>query len=98
MRAALTQEMHVRRLPPLRIPAHVLQILVLFGDGGPAEAERHIAALPGAERPAAGARYHRCSVNGIELVWERHTEFCTYTFVAEGRTEPLFSQEPFEGI
>src|SRR5437762_1363357 len=30
MRSALTEEMHARRLPPLHIPAHVLQIVTLL--------------------------------------------------------------------
>ncbi|HET7817020.1 MAG TPA: DUF3422 domain-containing protein [Sphingomicrobium sp.] len=98
MRAALTQEMHVRRLPPIRIPAHVLQIVALFGEDGADEAERHISAIPGCEAPPPGARYHRCRIGDVELVWERHTEFCTYTFVSEGRTEPLFSQQMFDNV
>lgn len=34
----------------------------------------------------------------IELVWERHTEFCTYTLLAAGQTDPLFSQDLFGGV
>jgi uncharacterized membrane-anchored protein len=94
MRAALTQEMHVRRLPPLRIPAHVLQIVALLGRR-PEDAERHIASIGGGEGPAPGARYHRCRIGEVELVWERHTEFCTYTLLAEGDTDPPFSQGLF---
>lgn len=94
MRAALTQEMHVRRLPPLRIPGHVLQIVTLLREG-PKEAERHIAEAPGCEPPAPGARYHRGRIGGVDFVWERHTEFCTYTLLAEGRTEALFSEKLF---
>ena len=97
MRAALTQEMHVRRFPPLSIPSHVLQIVAFLGDRREA-AERHLAALRGCEAPAPGARYHRCQVGEVELVWERHTEFCTYTLLAEGRTTPLFSQELFATV
>ncbi|MFL5239032.1 MAG: DUF3422 family protein [Rhizomicrobium sp.] len=98
MRAALTLEMHVRRFPPLRIPAYVLQIVALFGDGGLEDTQRHIDAAPDCEPSAPGARYHRCKMGDVELVWERHTEFCTYTLLVEGRTEPLFSHDPFGSV
>ena len=96
MRAALTQEMHVRRLPPMRVPGHVLQIVALVARAD--VAERHVAEIAATDPPAAGARYHRCRIGAVDLIWERHAEFCTYTLLSEGRTEPLFSQELFEGV
>lgn len=98
MREALTLEMHARRLPRLRIPAQVLQIVALLDPSQSGEAERHLAAIPGCEAPAPGARYQRCKIGEVELVWERHTEFCTYTLFAEGRTDPIFSQELFGNV
>jgi uncharacterized membrane-anchored protein len=95
MRAALTQEMHMRRLPPVGVPGHVLQIVALLGGDQSEDAERHIASLRDCDAPASGARYHRCRLGSVDFVWERHTEFCTYTFLAEGQTEPLFSHELF---
>ena len=98
MRGALTLEMHARRPPPVRIPAQVLQIVALLPPSLSGDAERHLAAIPGCEGPATGARYQRCKIGKVELVWERHTEFCTYTLLAEGRTDPLFSQDLFGSI
>jgi uncharacterized membrane-anchored protein len=98
MRSALTQEMHVRRLPPLSVPAQVLQIVALLRPSQSTDAERHIAAIPGCEAPPRGARYHHCRMGAVDLVWERHTEFCTYTLLAAGMTEPLFSQELFASV
>src|SRR3954447_3785842 len=98
MRGALTLEMHVRRLPPLLIPAHVLQIVALLGPSQSGDAERHMAAIPGCDAPAAGARYPRCRIGNVELVWERHTEFCTYTLLAAGKTDPLFSHDLFGSV
>lgn len=98
MRGALTQEMHVRRLPPLRTPAQVLQIVALLHPTHSRSAERHMAALPGCDPPAKGARYHRCRIGDVDVVWERHTEFCTYTLLASGRTKPLFSQTLFASV
>jgi uncharacterized membrane-anchored protein len=57
-----------------------------------------MAAIPGCKPPAAGARYHRCKIGDVELVWERHTEFCTYTLLAAGKTDPLFSQDLFGSV
>jgi len=94
----LTLEMHVRRLPPLLIPAHVLQIVALLGPSQSGDAERHMAAIPGCDAPAAGARYQRCRIGNVELVWERHTEFCTYTLLAAGKTDPLFSHDLFGSV
>ncbi|MFL6733794.1 MAG: DUF3422 domain-containing protein, partial [Sphingomicrobium sp.] len=90
--------MHLRRLPVLRTPTHVLQILVLLGKGQAEEAEQHLGALLPGQGPSPGARFHRCRLGDLELLWERHTEFCTYTFIAEAGTEPLFSQKPFANV
>jgi uncharacterized membrane-anchored protein len=98
MRGALTLEMHVRQFPRLRIPVQVVQIVALLHPSQSADAERHLAAIPGCEAPATGARYQRCTMGAVELVWERHTEFCTYTLFAEGKTDPVFSQDLFGGV
>jgi uncharacterized membrane-anchored protein len=37
-------------------------------------------------------------MGNVELVWERHTEFCTYTLLAAGKTDPLFSQDLFGSV
>jgi uncharacterized membrane-anchored protein len=90
--------MHVRRLPELRIPTQALQIVAVLSPSQFEEAERHVSTLPDCEAPAKGARYHRCRIGNVEFVWERHTEFCTYTLLAPGKTEPLFSQELFRTV
>ena len=97
MREALTEEMHVRRLPPIQTPAHALQIVTLLTNARSEDAERHISTCE-CEAPLSGARYHRCRIGDVELIWERHTEFCTYTFLAQGKTDPLFSQALFGGV
>ena len=98
MREALTLEMHARRLPSLRMPAQVLQIVALLRPDQTGDAERHLAAVPGCEAPGTGARYQRCQMGNVEFVWERHTEFCTYTLFAEGKTDPVFSQDLFGSV
>jgi uncharacterized membrane-anchored protein len=80
------------------MPAQVLQIVALLRPSQSKSAERHMAAIPGCAAPARGARYHRCRIGDAELVWERHTEFCTYTLLAAGKTDPLFSQELFASV
>ncbi len=98
LRGALTLEMHARRLPPLRVPAQILQIVALLPPSQTGDGERHLAAIPGCTAPAPGTRYQRCTLGKVELVWERHTEFCTYTFLAEGKTNPLFCQDLFDRV
>lgn len=98
LRAALSDEMHVRRLPRFAAPCRLMQIVSLLGEAAANDARAHIEAL--AERAgigvASGARYVVIDLAGVKLVWERHTEFASYTFVREGDFDQPFATDAFD--
>lgn len=99
LRQSLTEEMHSRKMPPLNTPAHLLQIIVLTEDVRSEALRQHLQDLIGPARPLdRNLRYHRSSLGEIDLVWERHTEFASYTFINHGPCQPVFSQQAFSTI
>jgi len=77
-RAALSEEMHVRRLPRFTAPCRLVQIVTVMGEGAAEAARRHIETL--AERAQVvvpiAAKYAVLAWEDVTLVWERHTEDC----------------------
>ena len=99
LRLRLNEEMHMRQTAVIAVPTQMLQIVTLLDQDSGDEAARHLARiLP----PEAGfseqLKYHRSALGPLELVWERHTEFASYTFLAPGVGPELFSMEPFESL
>ncbi|MHA6720384.1 DUF3422 domain-containing protein [Sphingomonas sp. RS6] len=99
LRAALSEEMHVRRLPSFSAPCRLLQFVTVLGEGAADFAGAHIAALAGTARPVPpSARYLVLDLKGMTLVWERHTEFVTYTLLCPGAFEVPFDPALFEPV
>ncbi|UZK66637.1 DUF3422 domain-containing protein [Sphingomonas sp. M1-B02] len=100
LRAALSEEMHVRRLPRFAAPCRLLQIVTLLGEASGDSARDHIAMLvtAGREVVPVSARYAVLDLGGVTLVWERHTEFATYTLLCPGPFDAPFDPELFEPI
>jgi uncharacterized membrane-anchored protein len=97
LRAALSEEMHARKLPHFSAPARLMQIVTHVGETGIGESYAHVAALcarRGVVVPAA-AKHFVCELDDYELVWERHTEVASYTFIRRGVTDPGFAIGPF---
>lgn len=92
LRRALTEEMHVRRFPPLTAPLRMSQLLMLTGEEKIDGIRAHAAALfasHGASLPDT-ARYFMWRAGDLHLIFEQHTEFSTYSFVQSGPfTEPF---------
>jgi len=86
LRRTLTEEMHLRRMPHLEAPCRAVQFVVLTGEGGGeqdrAHAQAFLATIGG--KAVASERYLRFSRGNIAFVWERHTEFSTYTLIRAG--------------
>ena len=99
-RAALSEEMHVRRLPRLSAPCRVMQVVTVLGEANTEAARAHIdALLPGAEVIVApSAKYAVIVIDGMTLVWERHTEFASYTLIRPGSTAELFDSADFDPV
>jgi uncharacterized membrane-anchored protein len=100
LRAALSEEMHVRRMPRFAAPCRLMQIVTLLGENGGDAASQHIHALAQAGRilvPVA-AKYAVLGFDAVTLVWERHTEFATYTLLLPGPFDARFDPVHFEPV
>ncbi len=102
LRATLSEEMHLRRLPRFAAPCRLMQVVALLGEAGAGAAQAHlerIAAAHGAALPqGAGAKYGVFDLSTAMLVWERHTEFASYTFIREGRFDDPFATDAFDPV
>lgn len=87
LRVALHDEVHARPPARIRLPALIVQVVVLnAGVDRDAEAA-HLRRLPGPqalEAQALTANFAHLRLQGHSLRWERHTEFTRYTV-----TQPL---------
>lgn len=96
LRASLSREMHIRRMPRLDAPTRAVQFMMTVDE---AQARESIAALrdllaPHGAAPDATDRFFACRIDGLGFSWERHSEFMTYSFVADGGGAP-FDLTPF---
>lgn len=82
-REELVRELHARPSDPMVAPLRISQFSVLSGEDGMEADIAHMAALcarKGGAAPAPGSKHHVADLGGLTAKWERHTEFCTYTF------------------
>lgn len=98
LRAALSEEMHLRRLPRFAAPYRLVQIVTVLGEAGARDTRAHIDTLAQSAREIVpiSAKYGVVALGEFVLVWERHTEFATYTLLFPGETEASFDPELFE--
>lgn len=85
-RERLVNEAHARPAQPCGAPAAVSRLMMLTGEADAGRDRDHIVALcrsHGAPEPAEGARHHVVDAGPARVVWERHTEFSTYTIYRE---------------
>ncbi|MFP3565180.1 DUF3422 family protein [Paraburkholderia sp. SIMBA_030] len=97
LRASLARELHAR--PFLRIGGSVaLAHFAIYSDDDPSiheELLRSLCRLTSLEVPADGTTHYSARWNeGSQLKWERHTEFSTFTFVAQRHDADYFSDLP----
>lgn len=81
-RYMLSNELHARPFPKIDAPAAVAYIAFQSENGQAAEHDAFLNSLLdyyGAETLAGGSNHHQCTLGQVELKWERHTEFVTYT-------------------
>ncbi|MEJ2159181.1 MAG: DUF3422 domain-containing protein, partial [Chromatiales bacterium] len=95
LRSELYEELHARPFPEVVAPACVSHIAIPAED---TEIPTHIEHLSQLARrysvnpPAADASCYYQSFPGFELRWERHTEFCAYSFIRTGCDTSPFSR------
>jgi uncharacterized membrane-anchored protein len=83
LRQALTDEIHARPFARLAPPQRVTHLALFSGEGAAAaDCERVMALCErfGASPPTADDRHLMVDLGPLQLKWERHTEFSTYTF------------------
>ena len=98
LRAALSEEMHLRRLPRFAAPCRLVQLVAVLDEATADAARAHIETLAKAAHeivPLAG-KYGVLALDDITLVWERHTEFATYTLLRPGAFAAPFDPALFE--
>ena len=99
-RASLSEEMESRSWPDFSAPSNLVQIVTTYGQRAE---DGHIAfvnTLLGVQPSAliAGARFFTCRFLDCDFVWERHTEFLTYTFIKTTAPQTYFDLSPFLDI
>lgn len=96
LRAALANEMHVRKLPPITAPARLMQIVLLSEAETVEQERRKIAELCEIDIDAVDRKnFFDGRFGDMRVVWERHTEFSSYMFIQQGPCEPLFAPSAF---
>jgi len=92
-RASLYQELHARPFPVISSPVRVSHLALLLNEKDRQEDFDHLCALCrryGVNPPAVQDNSFYQSLGSLEVRWERHLEFVTYTFIRPGRkTEPF---------
>jgi uncharacterized membrane-anchored protein len=87
LREALAREVHARPFPPLTAPERVSHIATVSGEGGGGADHAHLEALCrrfGANPPPSDSTHAFLDLGAFRVKWERHGEFCTWTFFVHG--------------
>lgn len=95
-REGLIAEVHARPRPPVPAVADVARIDLFVT---PEEADLHVARLrtrlaeAGSETPEANARHHIYTEGELQVIFERHTEFVSYTVIDHAPPRDPFSKD-----
>ena len=94
LRSALIEEVHARPFAALEPPVQASHLALVSGEHGAAADFAHLVRLCqrfGLSSPTEGSRHFACDFGTFRLKWERHGEFCTYTFFCHNTSEQPFS-------
>jgi len=92
-RQALYNEIHSRPFLTLDTPSRCTHIAVFDGENGGQGDYEHLCKLCAHYNlpiPQATSKHQIIDFGSFRLKWERHTEFCTYTFIREGLGKNAF--------
>lgn len=100
LRASLSTEMHVRKMPHVHAPARVLQLVMLTSPQDVVSSLEQLSLRFAPDGPAlpADLRFLTRPLGTLSFAWERHAEFMTYTFIAPGHQGELFDLAPFAEV
>ncbi len=89
-RHVLNNELHSRPFINVDSPTRCSHIAVLSGENGARADRDHLATLCrhyNLPAPQSGSNHHIFDFGTFRLKWERHTEFCSYTFLRHGAAQ-----------
>lgn len=106
LRHQLVAELHARTYVPLQAPARLSHLVAVCGERGSGRELEHLHQLLehyGAPQPARPEQYYLTRLGELSLIWERHTEFVSYTFILQGPfdhpfAEPVIGRLPAEWL
>ncbi|SDW18580.1 Uncharacterized membrane-anchored protein [Ruegeria halocynthiae] len=103
LRYALANELHARPFPVASAPCTVVFVAIKKTDAAAARDRNqdmaHLIDLldrHGAQHPQPGATHYAGQIGRYWLKWEQHTEFVTYTAIAQNISERVFNPADFE--
>lgn len=94
-------ELHARTYEPLRAPERISHITTVCGERGTGRNVRYMLKLLehyGLPLPDSVDQHYRAELGDIRMLWERHTEFVTYTFIKHGSFEHPFASPVLEEL
>ncbi|MBI3503964.1 MAG: DUF3422 domain-containing protein [Proteobacteria bacterium] len=98
-RVALANEVHARPFLSLTAPERASHLAMTSGEQGAAADRAHLTALCeryGIAHPPPGANHFVAELDGFRVKWERHIEFCTWTFLRAGAFGTPFAQNAID--
>lgn len=99
LRDSLLGEVHARPSHPLTAPAHVSHIALLSDTDDDESEYDHLVRLcqrEGIAPPSPDANHFLANVGRLQLRWERHTEFSTFTFDSHEGGDTPFARPAIE--
>jgi len=89
LRESVINELHARPFEPLKPPARASHLAVVTGESDEVAREKRAHFLRLCARydvapPGEGAKHFVQDLGPFRVRWERHGEFCTYTFLRDG--------------
>ncbi len=93
-RTFLSNEMHVRKLPPLNAPVRLVQVLIcLPPEKMEDERVRLLAQLDLDQAGYPDRNFLNLCVGDYQIIWERHTEIMSYMFIKSGNLDSPFNAD-----
>ena len=92
-RHILNNEVHSRPFIQVGSPTRCCHMAILTGEAGQNADLEHLAALCrhyNLPTPPADSKHQIIDFGTFRLKWERHTEFCSYTFLRKGKGDDPF--------
>ena len=95
LRRILSEEMHARKLPQILAPARLMQLILQRQDDGQSELRKLASLCSEDVEKLRETRFFSFPFEGMHVVWERHTETSSYTFILPSSGDAPFEPEPF---